>query len=221
MSRSTLQVDDALLDYICDVSLRETEVQHRLREETAELDAANMQISPEQGQLMQLLVELTGTERAIEIGTFTGYSALCIARALPEYGDLIACDVSEEWTDIARRYWAEAGLDDRIELRLQPALETVDQLLEHGEEKTFDFAFIDADKPNYPVYYDRCLELVRPGGLIALDNTLWSGSVVDPDDDSESTEAIRDVNARIRDDERVTPSLVPIGDGVMLARKRS
>jgi predicted O-methyltransferase YrrM len=220
MSRSTIRVDDALLDYIQDVSVRETDVQRRLREETAELEQSNMQIAPEQGQFMQLLAELTGVERAIEIGTFTGYSALCIARALPEEGELIACDVSEEWTSMARRYWREAGVDDRIDLRLQPALETLETLLEADGAATFDFAFIDADKSNYGRYYDHCLELVRTGGLIAVDNTLWGGSVVDPEDDSESTEAIRALNERIADDDRVTPSLVPIGDGVMLARKR-
>ena len=220
MSRSTITVDDRLLDYIREVSLRESEVKRELREETGELEMSNMQISPEQGQLMRLLAGLVGTNKAIEIGTFTGYSALCVAEAIPESGRLVACDVSEEWTAIARRYWERAGLDDRIELNLRPALETIEALLDEGEAGTFDFAFIDADKSNYDSYYEGCLELVRPGGVVTVDNTLWSGSVADPDDESESTEAIRALNAKIADDERVEISLVPIGDGLTIARKR-
>ena len=220
MSRSTIQVDDELLDYIREVSLRESDLKRELRAETADLEAANMQISPEQGQLMTLLARILGTNKAIEIGTFTGYSAICVAEAMPEEGQLIACDVDEEWTSIAREYWERAGLDDRIELHLRPALETIEGLKEEGEAATFDFAFIDADKENYDAYYEGCLDLLRPGGLVGIDNVLWSGRVADPDEQEESTQAIRALNDKIGDDERVDVSLVPIGDGLTLARKR-
>jgi predicted O-methyltransferase YrrM len=220
MSRTTIQIDEALNDYLRDISVRETEVMTDLRERTAEMEAANMQISSEQGALMTLLVELMGVGRAVEIGTFTGYSALCIARAMPDDGELICCDVDEEWTSIAQDYWKEAGLDDRIRLELRPALETLEALIDDGEAEGFDFAFVDADKENYVDYYDRCMTLVRPGGLLAFDNVLWGGSVVDPEDDDASTRAIRRLNETIADDPRVTPSMVPIGDGLLLARKR-
>jgi caffeoyl-CoA O-methyltransferase len=220
MSRTTIQIDEALNDYLRDISVRETEVMTDLRERTAEMEAANMQISSEQGALMTLLVELMGVERAVEVGTFTGYSALCIARAMAADGELICCDVDEEWTSIAQDYWARAGLDDRIRLELRPALETLEALIDDGQADSFDFAFVDADKENYVEYYDRCMTLVRPGGLLAFDNVLWSGSVVNPDDDDASTRAIRRLNETIADDERVTPSMVPIGDGLLLARKR-
>lgn len=220
MSRSTIQVDDELLDYIREVSLRESELKRELREETGEMEAAAMQISPEQGQLMRLLASMLGTNKALEIGTFTGYSAICVAEAIPEGGRLVACDVNEEWTDIARKYWERAELDDRIELHLRPAVETIAALKEDGEEGTFDFAFIDADKENYDAYYEGCLDLLRPGGLIGIDNTLWSGQVVDPEDQSESTQAIRALNDKVADDERVDISLVPVGDGLTMARKR-
>ncbi len=219
MSRSTLTVDDRLTDYLREVGVRESPLLEQLREETAELEAAAMQISPEQGQLMRVLAQLTGAERAIEIGTFTGYSAICVAEAMPEDGELIACDVDEEWTATAREYWERAGLEERIELRLKPALETIDELLEAGEAGTFDFAFIDADKENYDGYYEGCLQLLREGGLLGIDNTLWSGRVADPDEQGESTQAIRALNAKIADDARVEPSLVPIGDGLTLAVK--
>ncbi len=221
MSRSTLNVDDRLMDYIREVGVRESPVLEELRKETGEMEAANMQISAEQGQLMRLLAKLTGVERAIEIGTFTGYSAICVAEAMPEDGQLIACDVDEDWTSVAREYWERAGVEDRIDLHLRPAVETIDELLESGEAGTFDFAFIDADKENYDAYYEGCLELLRDGGLIGIDNTLWSGRVADPDEQGESTRAIRAVNDKIADDERVDVSLVPIGDGLTLARKRS
>jgi len=220
MSSSTIQLDEPILEYVRDVSVREPEVLRDLRAETSALEASNMQISPEQGQFMTLLAEITGAERAIEIGTFTGYSAIAVARALPEGGELVACDVDEDWTAIARRYWERAGLEDRIRLELRPALETIDRLLGAGEEGTFDFAFIDADKENYGSYYEKSLELLRPGGVVAIDNTLWGGSVADPEDDRASTAAIRAVNAKVGDDERVTQSLVPIGDGLTVARKR-
>jgi caffeoyl-CoA O-methyltransferase len=220
MSRSTLDVDDRLMDYIREVGVRESPVLEDLRETTGEMEAANMQISAEQGQLMRLLAKLMGVERAIEIGTFTGYSAICVAEAMPEDGQLVACDVDEDWTSVAREYWERAGVEDRVDLHLRPAVETIDTLLEAGEAGTFDFAFIDADKENYDAYYEGCLELLRGGGLIGIDNTLWSGRVADPDEQGESTRAIRAVNDKIADDERVDVSLVPIGDGLTLARKR-
>ena len=192
----------------------------RLREETASMEQANMQIGPEQGQFMALLVELIGARSVLEVGTFTGYSALAMAVALPENGALVACDVSEEWTAIGRRYWEEAGVAHKIELRLAPALETLDALLAEGRAGTFDFAFIDADKEGYDAYYERALELVRLGGLIVLDNTLWEGKVADPAATDVDTEAIRAINAKLSLDERVTLSLIPVGDGLTLARKR-
>ncbi|MEJ2060642.1 MAG: class I SAM-dependent methyltransferase, partial [Gammaproteobacteria bacterium] len=196
MSVRTLTMTDPLYDYLLRVSVREPELLARLRAETAELPEARMQISPEQGQLMGLLVELLGVCRAVEVGTFTGYSALCMAQAMPADGRLVCCDVSRRWTDIARRYWREAGLDDRIELHRAPAIETLDRLLAEGGAGQFDFAFIDADKAGYLDYYERCLTLVRRGGLVALDNTLWGGSVADPEDQSEDTRAIRELNER-------------------------
>jgi len=191
-----------------------------LREETAQLPGAGMQISPEQGQLMRLLVELLGARRTLEIGVYTGYSSLCVAQALPEDGQLIACDVNAEYTAIARRYWQRAGLEQRIRLELGPALGTLDRLLAAGESGSFDFAFIDADKENYRAYYERSLQLLRRGGLIAIDNVLWGGSVADPGDQKSSTLAIRALNAQLAEDSRVSVSLVPIGDGLFLARKR-
>ena len=179
-----------------------------------------MQIGPEQGQFMTLLVELIGARNALEVGTFTGYSALAVALGLPDDGCLVACDVSEEWTAIGRRYWEEAGVAHKIDLRLAPALETLDGLLAEGRAGTFDFAFIDAEKEAYDVYYERALELIRSGGLVALDNTLWEGKVVDPGVADVDTEAIRAINAKLVGDERVTLSLLPVGDGLTLARKR-
>jgi predicted O-methyltransferase YrrM len=179
-----------------------------------------MQIGADQGALLALLAKLVGARRAIEIGTFTGYSALAVASALPADGKLICCDVSEEWTSIARRYWQEAGVAGRIELRLAPATDTLAALLKQGGAETFDFAFIDADKPNYDAYYEACLKLLRRGGAIALDNTLWSGKVADPDVHDEDTDALRAINAKIRDDGRVDACLLTVGDGVMLVRKR-
>jgi caffeoyl-CoA O-methyltransferase len=179
-----------------------------------------MQISPEQGQLLSLLVELVGARRCIEVGVYTGYSSTVVALALPRDGMLVACDVNAEFTDVARRYWRLAGVEERIDLRLAPALATLDALLADGQAQTFDFAFIDADKENYLGYYERCFALLRPGGLLAIDNVLWGGSVADPTDTSGRTQAIRALNERVRGDERVTISLVPIGDGLFLARKR-
>ncbi len=221
MSRQTLAITDALHQYLLNNTLREPAVFRELREETDRLENAEMQIAPEQGQFMGFLVELLGATRAIELGTFTGYSALCIAAALPASGRLICCDTSEEWTSIAQRYWKKAGLGDRIELRLGPALETLDQLLADGEAGTFDFMFLDADKPNNPHYYERALALLRPGGVVAVDNALNGGRVLDPEDPAAPNAGVTDaLNRQVCQDERVTMSLVPVGDGVLLARKR-
>lgn len=219
MSTRTLAMTDDLYRYLVEVSVRETPVQRRLREETSKLKEAGLQISPEQGQLMALLVSLMGARRTLEVGVFTGYSALCVAAALPEDGRVIACDVSEEWTSVARRYWREAGVEEKIDLRLKPAVETLASLIEAGEKERFDFAFIDADKENYARYFEQCLELIRPGGLIAVDNTLWSGNVIDSTDQSNNTKSIRAFNESLRDDSRIILSLVPIGDGLTLAMK--
>ena len=220
VSRQTIAMTDDLHDYMLEVSLREPDIMRRLRDETASLESARMQISPEQGQFMSLLVELLGIRNAIEVGTFTGYSSLAVALAMPPTGRVVALDISEGWTAIARRYWQEAGVADRIELRLGAAEESLDELLAEGRRGGFDFAFIDADKRGLAAYYERCLELVRSGGLIAIDNTLWSGRVADSTVTDEDTEAIRSFNSMAARDERVSLSLVPIGDGLTLARKR-
>lgn len=220
MSRRSTPLTDPLYDYLLEASLREPDILRRLREETAGLEKAHMQISPEQGQFMGLLVELIGAGRILEVGTFTGYSALAMTLAMPSGGTLLACDIDETWTAVARRYWAEAGVGERIELRLAPAEETLAALLDEGAAETFDLAFLDADKRGLDGYYERALELVRPGGVIAVDNTLWHGKVADPDETDAATEAIRAFNVKVRDDVRVSLSLVPIGDGVTLARKR-
>ncbi len=222
MSNRTLEMTDAVYEYLLEVSLREDPLLARLREETLAHPMAVMQISPEQGQFMALLARLAGAVHCIEVGVFTGYSSLCVARALPEEGRIVACDVSEEYTAIARRYWAEAGVDDRIDLRLAPALETLDGLLADSGPGVFDFGFIDADKENYTGYYERLLRLIRPGGLIAVDNTLWSGRLAEPpsEDDSADTRALRAFNVALHDDDRIDLSLVPIGDGLTLARIR-
>ena len=220
MSRRTIPLTDTLHEYLLSVSLRESAALRALRDETAADPSANMQIAPEQGQFMALLVKLTGARSILEIGTFTGYSALAMALALPPDGHIVACDVSAEWTAIGRRYWREAGVAERIELRLAPAIETLETLLADGGEDRFDFAFIDADKSGYHAYYEACLKLVRPGGLILLDNMLWSGAVADPAATDEDTMALKALNRKIRDDQRVTCSMVPIGDGVMMCRRR-
>ncbi|HEX4335403.1 MAG TPA: class I SAM-dependent methyltransferase [Polyangiaceae bacterium] len=220
MSTRTIPMDDRLYDYMLRVSLREPDVMRRLREETAKLPEHGMQVSPEQGQFMTFLVGALGVKNALEIGTFTGYSSLAVASALPDDGKLVACDVSDEWTGMARRYWREAKIESRIELRLGPAVDTLDQLLAEGKKDFFDFAFVDADKGNYTEYYERCLLLVRKGGIIAFDNVLWSGRVADPSDTSGSTRALRALNDRIAKDERVAVTLLPIGDGLTLTRKR-
>ena len=218
MRRSLLPA--AVERYVATEITAETALQRRLRVETAMLPRGGMQISADQGALLALLVRAIGARRAIEIGTFTGYSALAIAMALPEHGRLVCCDTSEEWTSIARRYWKEAGIAGRIELRLAPASATLAALRERDGARAYDFAFIDADKTNYAAYYEACLELIRSGGLIALDNMLWGGAVADPDVHDADTDALRALNARIRDDARVDACLLTVGDGVMLARKR-
>jgi len=220
VSAKTIQVTDAIWQYLINVTVREPAVLAKLRDETSRMPGGGMQISPEQGQFMALLVELLGAKRALEIGVFTGYSSIRVALALPTDGHLVACDVSEEYTSVARRYWREAGVEQKVELRLGPALATLNALLAEGGRGSFDFAFIDADKSNYGGYYERCLELVRAGGLVAVDNALWSGAVADASRKDADTRAIRELNAKISNDPRVSASLVPIGDGLLLARKR-
>ena len=219
MSTTTIGLSEALRDYMLKVSLRETPLLEELRRETLEVPGAGMQISPEQGQLMALLVKLAGATRILEVGTFTGYSSLAMAMALPSDGRLIACDINAETTAIARRFWERAGVADKIDLRLAPALETLDGLIAEGARGSFDLAFIDADKENYEGYFERCLALVRIGGVILVDNVLWGGSVIDESDDSVDTEAIRAFNAARRDDQRVELSMLPIGDGLSLLRR--
>ncbi len=220
MPRKTVTLTDALYDYLLEVSLREPPLLARLREETAGMPRSMMQIAPDQGQFMALLAELIGARRVIEVGTFTGYSALAVARALPADGKIVACDIDPETAAVAQRYWDEAGLADKIDLRLGPALETLDALLAEGEAGRFDYGFIDADKTNYDLYYERVLELLRPGGLMLIDNVLWDGAVADPARDDEDTVALRTLNAKIHGDERVSIALLPVGDGLTLARKR-
>jgi predicted O-methyltransferase YrrM len=219
MSNTTFGLSDAVRRYILSLSVQEPESLARLREETARLPMAMMQISPEQGQFLALLVRALQAKRCLEVGTFTGYSTLVVALALPEDGRVTACDVSEEWTSIAQRYWQEAGMANKIALHLAPALETLDRLIAQGEVGQYDFAFIDADKTNYWNYYERVLRLLRPGGLIAVDNTLWNGRVADPDDRDPTTVVIRDFNTRLRQDRRVHISMLPLGDGVTLIWK--
>jgi predicted O-methyltransferase YrrM len=221
MPKQTLGLDEQLYNYLLSVSLREPEILQKLREETASHPRSVMQISPEQGQFLALLIQLIGAKKTLEVGVFTGYSSTVVALALPADGKIIAADVSEEFTAIASRYWQLAGVADKIDLRLAPGLETLDHLLATGQAETFDFAFIDADKENYDGYYERALQLVRPGGLIAIDNVLWSGRVADPQIQDENTQIIRALNEKLHHDERVTLSLVPIADGLTLAIKRS
>jgi caffeoyl-CoA O-methyltransferase len=219
VSNRTIGLDDDVYRYLHDVSLRETPVLKALRQRTAEHPMAVMQIAPEQGQFMALLVKLIGARRCLEIGVFTGYSALAVAAALPADGRIVACDVSEEFTAIGREFWERAGVAGKIDLRLAPAVETLDGLLAEGQAGLYDFAFIDADKVNYQAYLDRSLALLRPGGLVAVDNTLWSGSLIEPDPDDADSQALAAFNLRLRDDERVDISMLPLGDGLTLARK--
>jgi predicted O-methyltransferase YrrM len=221
MSNQSIGLSDPLYQYLLANSVREPEILAKLRAETAQHPLVNMQISPEQGQLMGLLVQLIGAKKCLEVGVFTGYSSLAVALNLPDDGRIIACDVSDEFTSIARKYWQEAGVSNKIDLHIAPALETLDRLISNGESGTFDFAFIDADKNNYGAYYDRCFQLVRQGGLILVDNVLWYGRVADPAmDNDKRTQAIKQINQQIYRDDRVQISLIPIGDGLTIARKK-
>jgi predicted O-methyltransferase YrrM len=220
MSNQTLGLSDALYGYIQENVLRESDVLRRLREETARHPESEMQIAPEQGQFMAVLAKLIGARRALEIGVFTGYSSIAVACALPPDGRIVACDVSEEYTSVARRHWRDAGIAHKIDLRIGPAIETLDALLEEGAAVSFDMAFIDADKVSYDAYYERSLELVRVGGVILLDNMLRGGRVVEPASDDKGTRAIDALNRKLKTDERVDTAMVPIADGVMIARKR-
>ncbi len=219
MTRKTLNITDQIYDYLLSVSLKETDVQRELREETAKQPQAMMQISPDQGQFMALLVKLMGAKKIIEIGVFTGYSSLCMALAMPDDGHIVACDINKEYTDIARQYWRKAGVADKIELVLAPAIRTLDKLLAQGEQGTYDFVFIDADKPEYPDYYERSLQLIRKGGLIAIDNVLWYGKPADPVEKDKDTLAIRKFNQKLYQDSRVMISMLTIADGLTLALK--
>ena len=219
MSRESINLSGPLQAYVRRFGMREDADLAALREETANHPWAGMQISPEQGQLMALLVRLLGARKTLEVGVFTGYSAMVVAKALGPKGKMVALDVSEEFTAIARRHWAKAGVADRIDLRLQPATDSLKALVAAGESNTFDFAFIDADKSNYDAYYEYAIKLVRRGGVIAIDNVLWQGKVIDSTDQTVDTVAIRAINQKIHDDSRVEASLVPIGDGLTLALK--
>ena len=220
MSNQTISITDSIYKYLCENSLREDEVLSSLRAYTYRMQQRNMQISPEQGQFMQLLIKLMGAKNTIEIGVFTGYSSLCVALALPLDGKIIACDISTKYTDIAEKYWKDANVRDKIDLRIGPALDTLQKLIDKGLSNTFDFSFIDADKINYDNYYELSLKLLRPGGLIAIDNVLWSGDVVDERINDIDTESIRSLNKKIYLDKRVDISILPIGDGLTLALKK-
>ncbi|WLG52502.1 O-methyltransferase [Pseudomonas sp. FP1742] len=220
MTARTLNLDDSLYQYLLDVSLRETPLLKRLRDETQALPMARWQVAPEQGQFLALLVKLIGARRLLEVGTFTGYSALCMAAALPDDGSLICCDLPGDYNATARRYWQEAGVGGRIDLRLAPALETLEQLEQQGQGEHFDLIFIDADKANYPAYLEHALRLLRVGGLAVFDNTLWSGRVLEANPESEDTRAIQALNRALKDDSRVDLSLLPLGDGLTICRKR-
>ncbi|MDX6367715.1 MAG: hypothetical protein QOK30_2791 [Nocardioidaceae bacterium] len=220
MSNTTIGLSDELHAYVLDVGVREPDVLRRLREETEALPQHDMQIAPEQGAFMAMLVSLMGARRCIEVGTFTGYSSTAVALALPPDGRLLCCDVSTQWTDVARRYWADAGVADKVELRIGPGVGTLDALIAAGEQDSFDFAFVDADKPGYGAYYERLLELVRPGGVIAFDNVLYGGEVIESDSGDDGLRTIQDLNRRLATDDRVDISMLPIADGLTLARRR-
>ncbi len=221
MGKKSLGLDTQVYEYLLSVSVQEAEVLTKLREETNRHPMSVMQISPDQGQFMGLLVQLLRAKKTLDIGVFTGYSSLVVALALPADGKVVACDIDEEYTAIAGRYWQAAGVRDKIDLQIAPALETLDKLIAEGQAGSFDFAFIDADKRNYPNYYERALELLRPGGVIAIDNVLWSGKVADPEDTDKRTIAIREFNQKLYKDRRVQISMLPIADGLTLAMKQS
>jgi predicted O-methyltransferase YrrM len=220
MATRTLSMTDQLYEYYLSISLREPEVLTELRKETQKLSNHQMQIAPEQGQFMAFLIELISAGKTLDIGVYTGYSALVVAMALPEHGRVIACDINVEWTKIAQKYWIRSGQHHKIELRIAPAEETLQKLLDEGEQESFDFIFIDADKKNYDIYYELSLKLLRPGGVIAIDNVLWHGQVADPSQNDLNTEAIRALNQKIVRDNRVSLSMLPIADGLTLVRKR-
>lgn len=216
MSNKTLQISDTLLDYILNTGVNESEIARRLREETMMLEWAQMQIAPEQGAFMAFMAKLTGAKAFLEIGTFTGYSMLCVTLAMGKDARAVACDHSKEWTDIARRYWKEAEIDEQIDLRLG----TAEQSLKTLRDASFDLAFIDADKEYYDTYYEECLRLLKPGSLLMIDNIFWGGAVVDPEKNDEETLTIRALNRKIMEDERVDASMLSVGDGLMMVRKR-
>ena len=220
MSNRNVYIDDKIYDYILDNSLRDMPILEKLREETIKMPDGRMQISSDQGQFMALLVRMLEVKKIVEVGTFTGYSSLVMALALPENGQIVACDISEEYTEVAQRYWQEAGVVNKIDLRLGLAVETLTEILINGEAGTFDMAFIDADKKNYKVYYEKCLELLRPGGLILIDNVLWYGKPTRLEETDIDTTAIRNFNKNIYKDERVEMSMITVGDGLTLALKR-
>ncbi len=219
MTIKSLGLDENLYQYLLSISLREPEILTQLRKETAEHPMATMQISPEQGQFLALLIQLLGAKKTLEIGVFTGYSSLVVALALPPEGKVIALDISEEFTEIARRYWQKAKIEHKINLYIAPALDTLDQLIAEGQSASFDFAFIDADKSNYDIYYEKCLTLIRQGGLIAIDNVLWNGQVIDQQVQDTRTQAIRLFNQKLSQDNRIFLSVLPIADGLTLALK--
>jgi predicted O-methyltransferase YrrM len=219
MSKKSLGLDDRVYEYLLSVSLREAGILTKLRQETEQHSASVMQIAPDQGQFMALLIKLLGAKKTLDIGVFTGYSSLVVALALPEDGRVVACDRDPDATAIARRYWQEAGVEHKVDFRLAPALDTLDQLIAEGETGSFDFAFIDADKQNYPNYYERALTLLRPGGIVAIDNVLWSGRVADIEDTDTRTIAIREFNQELYRDKRVEINMLPIADGLTLALK--
>lgn len=221
MTSRSIGLDENLYQYLLEHSLKEHLLLAELRAETARMSEANMQIAPEQGQFMAMLARMLGARRYLEVGTFTGYSALAVTMAMPEQSRTVCLDVSQEWTDIAQRYWIRAGLADRIDLHLRPAAETLQQLVNEGWSGDFDLAFIDADKSGYIEYYEHCLRLVRPGGVVLIDNTLWDGDVANPDNQQPDTQAIRAFNQHLFKDDRVDLSMIPLGDGLTLARKRS
>ena len=220
MSSSTIGLSNELRKYMLDVSFRDDDILRQLRQETLTLKEAQMQISPEQGALLSILTKILNAKKTLDIGVFTGYSSLVVARELPDDGLVVACDTSIDWTGIAKRYWKLAGVDKKVDLYLAPAIETLEKLIEDGQGSTYDFSFIDADKINYQSYYEYSLTLVKPGGIIAVDNVLWSGQVIDETDFEPATRAIRSFNEKLYQDDRVSISMVPVGDGLTLAHKK-